>query len=169
MQAFRERKLNERGAEEEHSRPADRTRHVVRRSGTPDSNSRAWLVCLALGMLTILGYLLLPFPAAEVLLYNALVICALAAIVAGIHLHRPAHSLVWYLLAAGQLMFVVGDWVWGFYEFVLRADPFPSQTARSTATGDELAGDHEGQSENGHGALPGQPARATRLEGLYRR
>jgi hypothetical protein len=49
------------------------------------------------------------------------------AVVAGAGLHRPAQPLAWYLVAAGQLSFTVGDAINYSYQWVLGVEPpFPS-------------------------------------------
>jgi diguanylate cyclase (GGDEF)-like protein len=54
------------------------------------------------------------------LVYETIGLSAVVAILGGIRLHRPAFALAWYLLALSQLLFVVGDVVWAFYQLVLR-------------------------------------------------
>src|SRR4051794_33143457 len=51
---------------------------------------------------------------------------SVVAIVAGVLWHRPARPLPWLLFAAGQLLFVIGDVLFGVYEHVLHESPFPS-------------------------------------------
>lgn len=120
---------NEQGVKRERLWDA-RSRLFVPRSGpsgTPDIASNAWLVYLVSGIIAIFVYLLLPYPEVKALaFYPALAVSAAAAIVIGARVHYPAHSLVWYLFAAGQLAFIIGDIMFSFYEYVLETDPFPS-------------------------------------------
>jgi diguanylate cyclase (GGDEF)-like protein/PAS domain S-box-containing protein len=85
-----------------------------------------WLAFLVAGTLITCVYLLLPFQGVQTLVFIVLGLCASTAIVFGTWMHRPAHPLVWHLLAGGLFMFVAGDIVYSYYEFVLDADPFPS-------------------------------------------
>ena len=70
------------------------------------------------------GLSLTPF--ARNVLYDAIGLSAVAAIVIGIRLQRPKAAGAWYLIAAGQLLFVAGDIVWAVFEFALHSEPFPS-------------------------------------------
>src|SRR5215212_4380067 len=89
--------------------------------------SNAWWIYCASGIAGTLVYLLLPDPAArDLILYPALAISAVVAIVIGVRVNRPSHSLVWYLFAVSLLMFTIGDTMFSFYEQILEADPFPS-------------------------------------------
>jgi class 3 adenylate cyclase len=58
--------------------------------------------------------------------YPALGLASVIAIVVGVLWHRPRHPLPWLLLAAGQLLFVLGDVLFGIYEHILGTTPFPS-------------------------------------------
>ena len=58
--------------------------------------------------------------------YPALAGSAVVAIIVGARINRPAQPLAWYLFALSLLMFTIGDTMFGFYEHVLGADPFPS-------------------------------------------
>ena len=59
------------------------------------------------------------------LVYDAVGIAAVAAIVAGVVVYRPERPQPWLLLAAGQLLFVTGDALWTILE-LLGESPFPS-------------------------------------------
>jgi len=89
--------------------------------------TRAWWVFL-LVMAPIVGlYLFGPavFNAGPV--FNAIGISAVAAILAGVRLHRPKAKLAWYLIAFGMALFVSGDVLAYNYErFFGRPLPFPS-------------------------------------------
>ena len=65
-------------------------------------------------------------PLPQNVLYDAIGFSAVVAIVAGVRLHRPRAAVAWYLIAAGQLLFVMGDVIWGVFEFALSSEPFPS-------------------------------------------
>ncbi len=90
---------------------------------------RAWQVSLALGILAMVGYALLPSQTetARNLYYSAFGFCAVAAIYAGIRLNHPPRMLPWYVILTGWSMIVGGDAVWNYYEVVLGIEsPFPS-------------------------------------------
>jgi signal transduction histidine kinase len=88
---------------------------------------RAWRVFLALAVLAAGGYFLVPSIAAQDVYYVVFGLATVGAIVGGVRLNRPRRPLLWYLLAAGQLTFIVGDLVWAVYEVLLHVEtPFPS-------------------------------------------
>jgi len=57
------------------------------------------------------------------------------AILVGIRINRVARPLPWYLLAAGQVAFLIGDLLWDYYDRVLHTDPFPSLADASYLAG----------------------------------
>ena len=59
------------------------------------------------------------------LVYDAVGVAAVAAIVAGVVIYRPERPQPWLLLAAGQLLFVTGDALWTILE-LMGESPFPS-------------------------------------------
>jgi class 3 adenylate cyclase len=62
----------------------------------------------------------------DTIYYPAIGLAAVLAIVGGVAWYRPAHPWPWLLLAAGQLLFVAGDVLFGWYEHVVGTTPFPS-------------------------------------------
>jgi hypothetical protein len=85
----------------------------------------AWRLYLGTGALATGAYYLLPEAAGAVL--NVVVgASAVAAIATGIRWHRPARRLAWWLIAAAQGLFVVGDALFSVNELVLGIEPFPS-------------------------------------------
>src|SRR5438445_328568 len=62
----------------------------------------------------------------ETVYYPLFGVGSAAAIVAGVVRHRPRHRLPWLLFAAGQLLFALGDTMFGVYDHVLHESPFPS-------------------------------------------
>jgi PAS domain S-box-containing protein len=64
---------------------------------------------------------------AQALVYQGLNTAAGLAVVAGIRLHRPRPSLHWWLVAAGLLLWGLGDGIWNVYTVLLERDPpYPS-------------------------------------------
>jgi signal transduction histidine kinase len=61
------------------------------------------------------------------LLYEAIGASCLVAILVGVHRHRPDRRSPWFMLLAGQALWVVGDIVWSWYPaFTHRDLPYPS-------------------------------------------
>jgi hypothetical protein len=93
---------------------------------------RAWLAYLAGGGLLAAGYFLLPaltpLPAdtAKVVFYSLVGLSAVAAILVGVRRHRPSNPLVWYLLAAGRLCYLVADVLFFTLQHVLHVDHVPT-------------------------------------------
>jgi diguanylate cyclase (GGDEF)-like protein len=86
-----------------------------------------WRCWTAAGVLAIAGYHLLPTGGlAANLTYNAIGLAGGLAIVGAVWLHRPRHRAMWYLFAGGQVMSVVGDVIYEYYEYVLDQEPYPS-------------------------------------------
>ncbi len=98
-----------------------------RRHGQSAAVSSRWFTALALGVVVVAGYFLLPQGSlAQNLVYNAVGILFGLCILAGVRLHRPARPALWYWIAAGQFVSVAGDVVWEIYEYGLHQEPFPS-------------------------------------------
>lgn len=87
----------------------------------------AWSIYLLLGLLATAGYFALPSANAQSLAYDVLGLTAVAAMLLGIRLHRPAARLPWYFLALGNALAVGGDLIWTYDQSVRGiATPFPS-------------------------------------------
>jgi diguanylate cyclase (GGDEF)-like protein len=85
-----------------------------------------WVVFLALGAAAMAVHAALPTgELTQSLLYDVVGLVAVAAILAGVFIHKPAMRWPWLLLALGQFSFVVGDLLWLYYEQVGET-PFPS-------------------------------------------
>jgi len=69
---------------------------------------RLWLLYLAGGLVVATASLRLPDLQASIV-YQLTGLSAVAAILAGMRLHRPARRGVWYGLAGGLSVFVAGD------------------------------------------------------------
>jgi signal transduction histidine kinase len=85
----------------------------------------AWRGYLGTGALLTGVYYLLPAGPGAVL--NVVVgASAVAAILLGLRWHRPPHRLAWWLIAAAQALFAVGDALFSVNDLVLHIQPFPS-------------------------------------------
>jgi diguanylate cyclase (GGDEF)-like protein len=58
--------------------------------------------------------------------YDTIGLSAVAAILVGVRRNRPRWRLTWWLLAAGQLLFVAGDLLFDLHERLWHTDAFPS-------------------------------------------
>jgi len=99
-------------------------------AGTPAGRSAAVIRALTIGYLAVVGTLAVAyfaFPHHHLQLWTPLGLLSVLVSVVGIRRHRPAQMLAWYLLAAAQLSFVVGDTAYNVQTDVLHLDnPFPS-------------------------------------------
>jgi signal transduction histidine kinase len=86
-----------------------------------------WQAYLALGAVLCAAYYLVPPTVAKLVVWPLIGGSSVVAIVAGTRWHRPAYPLAWYLVAAGQLSFITGDWLYVVRVRVLQAGQvFPS-------------------------------------------
>jgi diguanylate cyclase (GGDEF)-like protein len=86
-----------------------------------------WRLYLALGAAAIATYPLIPAGAGRGWLATELIgLSAVAMMALGIRVHRPRPASAWILLLAGQLAFVLGDYLFGYQEYIEQASPFPS-------------------------------------------
>ncbi len=81
---------------------------------------------LSVGAVVLAAYLAFPVGIPQDAVYTAVGLSSVVAIVAGVRLHRPARPAAWYVMAAGQLSWVVGDALYAWYNDVLGVSPFPS-------------------------------------------
>jgi diguanylate cyclase (GGDEF)-like protein len=90
---------------------------------------RLWLYWLALGTVAIGVFTLAPLtPGQMSVYYDVLSVSSAMMIVVGVRLQRPARPRFWYLLAAGQGMWALGDIVYSVNEFVLDRHLWPSES-----------------------------------------
>jgi diguanylate cyclase (GGDEF)-like protein len=92
---------------------------------TASTRRRLWWCYLVCGFAAAGASLWLPEPAYSIV-YDLVGLSAVAAILAGVRLQRPARPGIWYGLAGGLVLFVAGDAVYTVYEQVLQIEPFPS-------------------------------------------
>jgi len=87
---------------------------------------RTWWVFLALGALASMHVVVVPESWLSIGLYDGIGLAAVGAIVVGAVRNRAPARSTWLLLAAGNLLFVVGDFLFSFYERLWDEIPFPS-------------------------------------------
>lgn len=81
---------------------------------------------MVVGLTLSVGYFFLPQGLPHHVVYDALGLSSVAAILIGVRRNRPRRRTPWLVFAAGELLFVGGDAVRAFYESVLGGDaPFP--------------------------------------------
>jgi diguanylate cyclase (GGDEF)-like protein len=87
----------------------------------------AWQVILVVGLCLIAAYFAVPVGRDKDLAYDGIGIASTVVMLVVIRRRRPAEGLGWYLLAAANACFVMGDGVYLVYDQVLhQAPPFPS-------------------------------------------
>jgi len=87
---------------------------------------RPWIAFLAAGVVFTFTHEAIDSTLARDVVYLLVVTCTPVAIVIGVRIHRPTLVLPWYLMAAGQLLWVLGDAVYTWLEDVEQVAPFPS-------------------------------------------
>jgi diguanylate cyclase (GGDEF)-like protein len=87
---------------------------------------RPWGVHLAVGLLALAAYLAVPTGIPRDVLYSAVGLSSVGAILAGLRLHRPARPAAWYFMAVGQFSWVAGDCLYNWFNDVEHVSPFPS-------------------------------------------
>ena len=84
-------------------------------------------IVLAVELLLGVTYFLLPDSLLRAVVYCSLGLGMVVAVVVGTRLYWPSRPLAWYLIAAGQLSFTVGDAINYTYQWVLEVEPpYPS-------------------------------------------
>jgi diguanylate cyclase (GGDEF)-like protein len=91
------------------------------------SRTRLWWLFLATGMAATSGYFMLPIGGlAQNLTYNVIGLVSALAILVAVRLHRPERPAMWYWFSAGQIVWVAGDVIYEYYQYVLEQSPYPS-------------------------------------------
>ena len=85
-----------------------------------------WRRYLIAGLVVSAICIALPLGIGRDLLYCLIGFSGATAILAGVRRNRPAHPVGWYLIAAGTLVWVLGDGLYAWYQHVLFIQPFPS-------------------------------------------
>jgi signal transduction histidine kinase len=94
--------------------------------------TRSWLRYVAGGAVVALAYLLLPpltVPPdglSRLLLYVGVSASVVVCLVLGMRRHRPGQLLPWYLLLAGQVLYLLGDLTFYWLHLVAGSDTYPS-------------------------------------------
>ena len=125
------RRLTECGRFDPTARPGaddDDRGTVPRCAGEGELLSPVVRLYLLVGLAGLAAYCAIPHDTffKDTIAYPALGLASVVAIVVGIVWHRPSDSLPWILFAAGQLLFVAGDVLFGVYEHVVGEPTFPS-------------------------------------------
>jgi diguanylate cyclase len=89
-------------------------------------NRRVWRLHLLIGVLATLPIVVIPDSWWYTAWYDGIGLSAVVAVLVGVHHHRPPARVTWWLLAGGQLLFVIGDLLFDLHERVWHADAFPS-------------------------------------------
>ena len=88
---------------------------------------QVWKWWLTAGVVAVAGYFLLPAGGlGRTVAYNVIGLVSAVGILAGVRMHRPARPRLWYWFAAGQIVWVLGDLTWEYYQHVLHQEPYPS-------------------------------------------
>jgi diguanylate cyclase (GGDEF)-like protein len=85
-----------------------------------------WRRYLLAGLVACAVCVMLPLGVGRDIAYCLIGFSSAAAILVGVRRNRPAHPTGWYLIAAGTVVWVLGDGLYGWYQHVVFIEPFPS-------------------------------------------
>jgi len=85
-----------------------------------------WRAYLAVGALAVAIYTVVPAGIGRDAAYVSIGISGVLAIFAGARKHSPTHRAPWFLMAIGQLSWVIGDAVDSWYQDIAHVSNFPS-------------------------------------------
>jgi diguanylate cyclase len=88
--------------------------------------NRTWRAYLAGGVLVVAAYLAVPDGIPRDLVYVAVGLSSVVAMLVGVRRNQPRRAAAWYWMAAGQLSWVLGDALYSWYQDVAGTSPFPS-------------------------------------------
>jgi len=84
-----------------------------------------WLAYVVVGVVVSATYLVLPAEPGA-LVYEAVGLSAVVAVLVGVRLREPTHPTPWYLLATGLALLILGDSIFNANDLIFDTDPFPS-------------------------------------------
>jgi diguanylate cyclase (GGDEF)-like protein len=93
-----------------------------------DMNRGSWRWYLLVGAVATMPIVVIPDSWWYTAWYDTIGLSAVAAVLIGVRGHRPRTPITWWWLAAGQLLFVVGDLLFDLHERVWHTDAFPVAT-----------------------------------------
>jgi diguanylate cyclase (GGDEF)-like protein len=93
---------------------------------TERRTGRIWIGYLIGCAVALVGYYLIGDESVRDVVYIPIALVGPIAIVVGVRIHRPDQVWPWYLMAAGQVLWIVADGLFNWYETVLKISPFPS-------------------------------------------
>jgi diguanylate cyclase (GGDEF)-like protein len=86
-------------------------------------SNRLWQAWALAGVLAVGGYFLIPVDIWQsTACYVAIGVAAAGAVLVGVRIHRPAKPVLWYLLAAGQVLWSIGDLAFGVNMYVFESE-----------------------------------------------
>ena len=85
-----------------------------------------WWRYLIAGVALSVGVLAMPVGLGRDLIYLLIGASGAVGIVFGVRRHRPVHPMGWYLMAAGNAAWVLGDAIYAWFAHGLLVSPFPS-------------------------------------------
>ena len=105
-----------------------RSEHLIGDEWASEPKTSRWSHrYLAAGIALTVAYFALPADTAKLVIWPAVGLCSVIAIIVGVRLNRPTAPSAWYLLAAGLASLNIGDDLSSFHAFVRHNEaPLPS-------------------------------------------